>query len=152
MKSSVRAVIVEEGKLLCIKLADCLDEGRNHYYLLPGGEVKTIENMFDALRRHCLDTLNLKVKVHDLLFVRDFTSYQQSGDESYLIREIEHIFLCHIVEKPDDFIRPNLDCHQVRVEWIPIRNLTDYSFYPKQLSDALWSFCLGDDVDIYLRE
>ena len=42
MKSSVRAVIVEEGKLLCIKLADCLDEGRNHYYLLPGGEVKTI--------------------------------------------------------------------------------------------------------------
>ena len=41
--------------------------------------------MFDAIRRHCLDTLNLKIKVHDLLFVRDYKFYQQSGDESYLI-------------------------------------------------------------------
>lgn len=104
MKSSVRAVIVEDGNLLFIKLADGLDEGQIHYYVLPGGEAKAIENMFDAIRRHCLNTLNLKVKVHDLLFMRDYKSYQQDGDESYFIRETEHIFLCHIVEKPDDFI------------------------------------------------
>ena len=40
MKSSVRAVIVEDGKLLCIKLADCLDEGQSHYYVLRVEKLK----------------------------------------------------------------------------------------------------------------
>lgn len=38
------------------------------------------------------------------------------------------------------------------VEWIPIRKLTHYEFYPPQISRALWAFCRADDVDIYLRE
>lgn len=152
MRSSVRAVIVEDGKLLCVKLVDCLDEGQIYYYMLPGGEALTIENMLDAVKRHCLNKLNLKVKVHDLLFVRDYESHQYNGHESHLIHETEHIFLCHVVGKQNELIGPHPDCNQIGVEWIPIRELTEYEFSPPQLSQVLWSFCRGDDVDIYLNE
>ncbi len=151
MRSLVRAVIVEDGKLLCVKLVDCVDEGQFSYYMLPGGEALK-ESMFDATVRHCMDKLNLKVKVHDLLFVRDYETHRYDGYESHLVHETEHIFLCHVLEKQDELAGPHPDCNQIGAEWIPIRELTDYEFCPQQLSEVISSFCRGDDVDIYLSD
>ena len=152
MRSSVRAVIVKEGKILCLKLVDCTDEGQVHYYMLPGGEKTQIENMFDAICRHCYEKINAKVKVHDLLFVRDFTEPYYDGNESQLTHAMEHIFLCHMDDETvvENGVQPEVN--QIDVEWVPIRDLTDVYFYPQQLRDALHAFCKGDDVEIYLNE
>ena len=151
MKHSVRAVIVEDGKLLCVKLVDCADDGQ-FYYMLPGGEALKIENIFDATARHCLDKVNLKVKVHDLLFVRDYKTQHYNGHESQVVHETEHIFLCHVLQKRDELWGSNPEENQIGVEWIPIRDLTEYEFSPPELSHVISSFCKGEIVDIYLSE
>ena len=100
MRSLVRAVIVEDGKLLCLRFSDDVDKD-TFYYMLPGGEALKVENIFDATVRHCLDKVNLNVRVHDLLFVRDYEAHRFDGYQSNQVREIEHIFLCHVIEKKD---------------------------------------------------
>lgn len=152
MRHSVRAVIVEDGKLLCVKLVDCADDGQFYYYMLPGGEALKIENIFDATVRHCLDKVNLKVKVHDLLFVRDYKTQHYNGHELQVVHETEHIFLCHVLQKRDELWGTNPEENQIGVEWIPIRDLTEYEFSPPELSHVISSFCKGEIVDIYLSE
>lgn len=151
-RTSVRAIIVEDGKLLCVKLVDCTNDGQFYYYMLPGGETLKIENMFDATVRHCLDKVNLKVKVHDLLFVRDYKTHYYDGEKSHLVHETEHIFLCHVLQKRDELWGAKPAGNQIGVEWIPIRDLTDYKFSPPKLGQAIHLFCKGDIVDIYLSE
>lgn len=151
MRSLVRAVIVEDGKLLCLRFSDDVDKD-TFYYMLPGGEALKVENIFDATVRHCLDKVNLNVRVHDLLFVRDYEAHRFDGYQSNHVREIEHIFLCHVIEKKDKLFDISTDYSQVEVEWIPIKKLTEYAFYSQQLSEMITSFCRGDVVDIYLKE
>ena len=81
MRSLVRAVIVEDGKLLCLRFSDDVDKD-TFYYMLPGGEALKVENIFDATVRHCLDKVNLNVRVHDLLFVRDYEAHHFNGYQS----------------------------------------------------------------------
>lgn len=151
MRSLVRAVIVEDGKLLCLKLSDGVDKEK-FYYMLPGGETLKIENIFDATIRHCLDKVNLNVKIHDLLFIRDYEIHHFDGYQLNQVREIEHIFLCHIIEKKDKRFDNNPNYNQIGVEWIPIKKLKEYTFHPQQLSELITSFCRGDDVHIYLKD
>ena len=87
MINSVRAVIVKEGKLLCLKIMDRQGEHPFFYYVLPGGKISHVENMFDSIKRHCFEKVNANVRVHDLLFVRDYLSNYETFEHS-----IEHIF------------------------------------------------------------
>lgn len=144
VNSSVRAVIVKEGKLLCLKV---LDE-QVCYYMLPGGKIGHVENMFDSIKRHCFEKINANVKVHDLLFVRDYLSNYEACEHT-----IEHIFVCHPEDETEiqNGIYPAWN--QVDVEWIPIRKLDEYQFCPRHLKEVIVAFCNGEEyVDIYLDE
>jgi ADP-ribose pyrophosphatase YjhB (NUDIX family) len=147
MINSVRAVIVKEGKLLCLKIVDRQAQHPFCYYVLPGGKISHVENMFDSIKRHCFEKVNATVRVHDLLFVRDYLSNCGACEHS-----IEHIFLCH----PDNELEIKNgkypDSNQIGIEWIPIRELDTYHFCPRNLQEVIIAFCKGEDVDIYLDE
>ena len=140
---SVRAVIVKEGKLLCLKV---LDE-QVCYYMLPGGKIGHVEDMFDSIKRHCFEKVNANVKVHDLLFVRDYLSNYEACEHT-----IEHIFVCYPEDETEIQNGSYPDCNQVDVEWIPSRKFDQYQFCPRRLQEVIIAFCKGEDVDIYLDE
>ena len=55
--TSAKAVIIKDGKILTIRKKDEFGE----YYVLPGGKQKKYENIMEALKRECMEEVNLEV-------------------------------------------------------------------------------------------
>ena len=68
IRNSAKAIIIEDGRLLAIKLTD--EEG--FWYCLPGGGQEPGEPLEAALRRECLEEINCEIEICDLRFVRDY--------------------------------------------------------------------------------
>lgn len=90
LRNSVKAIIVEDGKILCIKCKD--DWG--FFYLLPGGGQEPGETLPDALTRECLEEIGTKVTVGDLVFVRDYISANHEFAEyESEVHQVELMFI-----------------------------------------------------------
>jgi ADP-ribose pyrophosphatase YjhB (NUDIX family) len=72
---AVRAVIVRDGKLLCVRLKDYSGKatgGPNDYWCTPGGGVDEGEALIPALKREVIEELGPEPKIGDLLYIQQF--------------------------------------------------------------------------------
>ena len=65
IRTSAKAVIIQNGKLLAIKLND----GKEEWYILPGGGQDCEEMLPQAVEREVREEAGIEVKCKDLLFV-----------------------------------------------------------------------------------
>ncbi len=63
----VRAVIIEQGKLLTIHRV----KGGKEYWVFPGGGIEPHEDPTTALVRECLEELGVHVRVGELMYEHD---------------------------------------------------------------------------------
>ena len=81
---SVRAIVLHQGKLLCVRLkpykGSLREAGGNDYWCLPGGGLDEGEALIPGLEREMLEETGIKPQVGNLLYVQQFAY----NDKDYL--------------------------------------------------------------------
>lgn len=129
MRNSAKAVIIRDDKLLTIKL----HEKDEIYYILPGGGQEPGENLRQALERECMEEFGAEIAIGDLLFVREYIGKNHELFAKHgQYHQIEFMFLCSVDRgRFENGVTP--DRGQIGIEWLPIKALMEYNFFPKAL-------------------
>ena len=88
IRTSAKAVIIKNGKLLAIKLND----GKEEWYILPGGGQDDEEILPQTVEREVKEEVEVEVKCKDLLFVIE-------GVHGESFHRIDLVFLCDYIGK-----------------------------------------------------
>ncbi len=77
---AARAIIVKDGKLLCLRHKPY--QGFNtDYWCVPGGGLDEAESLTDAVAREVVEELGIKPVVGDLLFIQQFVHKAAEREE-----------------------------------------------------------------------
>jgi 8-oxo-dGTP diphosphatase len=150
IRTSAKAIIINDGKLLTIKLNDNGD----YFYILPGGGQHHGENLYEALRRECLEEVGGHVEIGELVFVREYIgkNHELAKYHSHA-HQNEFMFRCELVQPLKEGIKgSNPDKGQIGVEWLPIDELRSYNFYPKDLRETIIKYHSGEQVPTYVGD
>lgn len=132
IRSSAKALIIKEGKLLVIQ---CQREGKE-YYTLPGGGQEPLESLEQTVIRECLEEAGLSVRVKSLAAVQeeiiiDPKSVQNSPDYCH-----QHFwyFRCELTgNQPQS--PTHHDLGQVGIQWIPLGQVCKLPILPEWLQE-----------------
>ncbi len=147
MRNSVKAIIIENGRLLAVRKAD---EG-GEFLVLPGGGQKPGETLTRALEREILEEVGAPVDVGKLLHVRDYIGRNHGfADLQADDHMVAFYFRCRLTTPVGDAPPPKPDVGQVGVEWVNLADLEDAPLWPKVLVPIL----SGDrpDAPLYLGD
>lgn len=148
IRNSVKAIIIQEGKLLCNKNRD----KRGVFYCVPGGGQEYQENLRDALVRECLEEISVAVEVGEMLFVRDYIGRNHNGQARLQrVHQVEFFFNCQIAENVVPQMGTGPDHYQIGVEWVPLKELEQRQFYPKDMIKWLLDLS-NDNRPVYLGD
>jgi 8-oxo-dGTP diphosphatase len=132
IRTAARAVIIDDGKLLAIKMRD----QRGIYYILPGGGQKPGETLADTLRRECLEEVGLDVEIGQLIYVREYIGRNHRFSERHVgFHQLEHVFLCRVADPLAAAPGHETDNHQIGVSWLSLDNLAAIRFYPECIKE-----------------
>ncbi len=101
IRTSAKAVIIQNGKLLAIKLND----GKEEWYILPGGGQDSEEMLPQTVEREVREEAGIEVQCKDLLFVIE-------GVHGESFHRIDLVFLCDYMGKAKNAIQHN-DTNQI---------------------------------------
>ncbi len=71
-KIAVRAMVVHQGKLLCVRLKAYEGVAAGGYWCLPGGRLDHHEGLVEGLRREMIEETGVKPEIGELLYVQQF--------------------------------------------------------------------------------
>jgi ADP-ribose pyrophosphatase YjhB (NUDIX family) len=130
VRTAVKAIILREDQVLC----NVYHDERGRYYALPGGGQEYQEDLEEALIRECREEIAAGVKVHELLFVRDFIGERNSSlPRLQRMHQLDLFFRCSLLPGETPRLGDHADNHQVDVAWIPLPELKAANFYPSPL-------------------
>ena len=134
LRNSVKAIIVEGGRLLVVRKR----RGRDEYCVLPGGAQRPGEKLADTLVREVREEVGATVQVGDLKHVRDYISSQHefAGEDAGL-HQVEFWFECRLLDRPGAVAQSEPDRRQIGVEWIALADLATCPLYRRTLVDIL---------------
>ena len=148
IRNSAKAIIIQDKCLLVIRKTS--SEGG--YAVVPGGGQKKSETLAQALKRECLEEINSKVKVGELVFLREyFSDNHEFADEETHVHQVEFYFACSIKDDNVPCQGSLPDRGQVEIVWVPIDKLDSVNLYPKAIIPILQSG-LPDGHPIYLGD
>ncbi|OAX45347.1 NUDIX domain-containing protein [Paenibacillus sp. AD87] len=135
IRNSAKAVIVQDGRLLVIRLEDQYGDA----YVFPGGGQEKGEELKDAVARECLEEIGQAVTVGELLHIREYIGKNHEFAEwDADVHQVEFYFECRLIDsKATIFEGSNPDDHQVAVEWISLEELSKVRLYPKTIGELL---------------
>ncbi|MFK0525448.1 NUDIX domain-containing protein [Paenibacillus illinoisensis] len=135
IRNSAKAVIVQNGRLLVIRLEDQYGVA----YVFPGGGQEKGEELKDAVARECLEEIGQAVTVGELLHIREYIGKNHEFAEwDADIHQVEFYFECSLKDiNATVFEGTNPDDHQVAVEWIALEDLPSVRLYPKTIGELL---------------
>lgn len=147
IRNSAKAVIVQDGRLLVIRLEDQYGTA----YVFPGGGQEKGEELKDAVARECLEEIGQAVNVGELLHIREYIGKNHEFAEwDADIHQVEFYFACSLIDpEATVFEGSNPDDHQVAVEWIALEDLSQIRLYPKTIGELLLK---SDSSSIYLGD
>lgn len=134
IRNSAKAVIIQDGKLLCTKNEDQF----GIFYLLPGGGQEKFETLSEALRRECREEIGAEIEIGDIVLIREYIGKNHEFAEwDAAMHQIEFMFRCRL--QPGAMLHPGAvpDSMQIGVEWLELAQLNQYRIYPASLKRAI---------------
>ncbi len=133
VRNSVKAIIIRDNKLLCIKKAD----SDGDYYLLPGGGQNKNETFEDAVKRECLEEIGAEISVNNLMYIREYVAKNHEFRETDSSHQVDFMFNCDLLSEPDFESAHEKDDNQSGIEWIDLDKSNEYRIYPKCLINRI---------------
>lgn len=138
IRTSAKAVIIRNGKLLAIKLND----GKEEWYILPGGGQDDEEILPQTVEREVKEEVEVEVKCKDLLFVIE-------GVHGESFHRIDLVFLCDYIGKATN-ANLHSDTNQIGFDWLDLSVLNRLPLYPSKLRRPIMNFYEGKEYTNYL--
>jgi ADP-ribose pyrophosphatase YjhB (NUDIX family) len=138
IRTSAKAVIIKNGKLLSIKLND----GKEEWYILPGGGQSSEEILPQTVEREVKEEVGIDVKCKDLLFVIE-------GVHGESFHRIDLVFLCDYLGKAAN-ANLHSDTNQIGFDWLDLSVLNRLPLYPSKLRRPIMNFYEGKKYTKYL--
>ncbi len=138
IRTSAKAVIIKNGKLLAIKLND----GKEKWYILPGGGQDGEEIFPQTVEREVKEEVGIEVKCKDLLFVIE-------GVHGESFHRIDLVFLCDYLGKATN-ANFHSDTNQIGFDWLDLSVLNRLPLYPSKLRRPIMNFYEGKEYTKYL--
>lgn len=138
IRTSAKAVIIQNGKLLAIKVND----GKEEWYILPGGGQDCEETLPQAVEREVREETGIEVTCKELLFVIE-------GVHGESFHRMDLVFSCdYLREVPEAILHG--DTNQVGAEWLDLSVLNQLPLYPSKLRRPIMNFYEGKEYIRYL--
>ena len=138
IRNAAKALIIHDGKMLAIKISD----GKDEWYIMPGGGQDVQELLPDAVCREVAEELGLRVAVKDLVFVIE-------GLHGENFHRVDMVFLCECIGEIDDPVLQT-DTNQVGYAWLDMRTLNTTPLYPSKLRRQIMNLFEGKAYKVYL--
>jgi len=118
IRSTVKALILHEGKLLVNK---CQDTTFGEYYALPGGGQHKYETLEAAIIRECAEETGYPIKPLRLAAVCEtiFTDETFRAMHPGYTHRVYHVFLCELLDTTPD-APTEKDEMQLGSEWVAV--------------------------------
>lgn len=126
IRNSVKAILIENGKLLFTKCR--MGKGQEEcFYILPGGGQEKGETLEEAVIREVLEEVGCDIAVQDVALVREHIDpHSPWGD----LHQVEIFFHCRRISEIDPSRASNPDAEQIGLVWIDLDRLGEYRIYP----------------------
>jgi ADP-ribose pyrophosphatase YjhB (NUDIX family) len=131
IRTSARAIIQRDGKLLVIRYRD--EQG--DFYALPGGTQRHGESLVETTKREVAEETGAQVRVGRLRFVRECRGSPESRSIPADLHQIELFFDCELNSQCGMAVEP--DPGQAGAEWLTLVELRSRCFFSVALLDAL---------------
>ena len=138
IRNAAKALIIRDGKMLAIKICD----GKEEWYIMPGGGQDAEELLPNAVCREVAEELGLQVTVKDLVFVIE-------GLRGERFHRVDLVFLCEYIGKIDDAVL-QCDTDQAGYAWLDIKTLNTSALYPSKLRRQIMNLYEGKEYTVYL--
>ncbi len=138
IRNSAKALIIKDGKMAAIKIR----EGKDEWYIMPGGGQETQELLPDSVRREVAEELGIDVIPKELVFVVE-------GIHGERYHRVDLVFLCDYVSKIEGAVLHS-DTHQIGYDWLDIDTLLSQPLYPSKLRKQIINLYHGEKHKIYL--
>lgn len=138
IRNAAKALIIRDGKMLAIKLSD----GKEEWYIMPGGGQNAEELLPQAACREVAEELGLRVSVKDLAFVIE-------GAHGERFHRVDLVFLCEYLGVIEN-ARLQADTNQVGYSWLDIKTLNTTPLYPSKLRRPIMDLYEGKTHRVYL--
>ena len=138
IRTSAKAVVIQNGRLLAIKLND----GREEWYILPGGGQDSEETLPQAVEREVSEETGIQVQCKDLLFAIE-------GVHGESFHRVDLVFSCDCLGAAANAALHS-DTNQVGYEWIDVSILNQLPLYPSKLRRPIMNFYEGKPYAKYL--
>lgn len=138
IRTSAKAVVIQNGKLLAIKLND----GKEEWYILPGGGQDCEETLPQAVEREVREEAGIEVKCKDLLFVIE-------GVHGESFHRVDLVFLCDCLGKARDATLHG-DTNQIGFDWLDLSILNQLPLFPSKLRRPIMNYYEGKEYMRYL--
>ena len=138
IRNAAKALIIKDDKMLAIKISD----GKEEWYIMPGGGQDAEELLPEAVCREVAEELGLQVEVKDLAFVIE-------GLHGEKFHRVDLVFLCEYKSRIENAILQN-DTNQVGYDWLDIKTLNTTPLYPSKLRRQIMNLYEGKAYRVYL--
>ena len=138
IRTSAKAVVIKNGKLLVIKLND----GNEEFYILPGGGQDNEEQLPQTVEREVREETGINVRCNDLLFVIE-------GVHGEDFHRIDLVFSCEYSGISEN-AELCCDNNQIGFEWLDLSVLNKIPLYTSKLRRPIINYCEGKEYIKYL--
>jgi len=138
VRNAAKALIIKDDKMLAIKISD----GKEEWYIMPGGEQDVEELLPEAVCREVAEEMGVRVDVKDLAFVIE-------GLHGENFHRVDLVFLCEYIGKLENAALQS-DTDQVGYDWLDITTLNTTPLYPSKLRRQIMNLHEGKAYKVYL--
>lgn len=137
IRNSAKALIIQNGKMLAMKIRDSGEE----WYILPGGGQDSEELLPETVCREVAEETGLLVQARELAFVVE-------GRHGEAFHRVDLVFLCEMVGTADQPLHG--DTNQAGLDWLDIATLNRAPLYPSRLRRQIMNLYEGKPHLVYL--
>lgn len=138
IRNAAKALIIKDGRMLAIKIND----GKEEWFVMPGGGQETEELLPDAVCREVAEEMGIRVTAKELAFVVE-------GMHGESFHRVDLVFLCDYLGEIEN-AQLQSDMNQVGYEWLEISTLNHSQLYPSKLRRQIMNLYEGKPYTVYL--